>query len=137
MTSVLVLVVAPLLLLASPIEAAPKSKSSPRQVQFLQQARSTSDKILDISGGQDFQDLIATPRNYSVSLLLTAVDSGVQCGPCVAFQPTYLNLAKSFGGLKGDATFRHLFALLEFKNGREVFQQVSFSKKERGSSYIE
>lgn len=114
---------ATLLLLSSSIEAAPKSRSSPRQVQFLQLARSSPNKILEI-GGQDFQDLVATPRNYSVSLLLTAVDSGIQCGPCVAFQPTFLNLAKSFGGLKGDATFRHLFSLLEFKNGRDIFQQV-------------
>jgi oligosaccharyltransferase complex subunit gamma len=109
------------LLFASSIQAA---SSTTKHAQFLRQAHTSPDKILDVKGTQEFDDLIASPRNYSVSLLLTAVDSGVQCGPCTAFQPTYQNLARSYGGLKKEATSRHLFANLEFKNGREVFQKL-------------
>ena len=107
--------------------------SSAKHAQFFKQAQSAPDKILDLQGAQDFDDLIASPRDYSISMLLTAVDSGVQCGPCLAFQPTYKNLANSFAGLKKEATSRHLFANLEFKNGRDVFQKVRSLDTQRGS----
>lgn len=107
------------LLVCSLVEAA-----SSKHAQFLKQAQTSPDRILDLKASQEFDDLIASPRDYSISLLLTAVDSGVNCGPCVAFQPTYKNLASSFAGLNKEATNRHIFANMEFKNGREVFQKV-------------
>ena len=117
-----------LLLVAAPFSgAAPKSKGGMgmKHARFLRQAKSSPNKILDLKASSDFDDLTASPRNYSISLLLTAVDSGVSCGPCLAFQPSYENLAKGFAKVKGGAPDRHMFASLEFKNGREVFQKVS------------
>ncbi|UZJ55212.1 hypothetical protein CBS101457_004532 [Exobasidium rhododendri] len=96
-----------------------------KQTRFLREAKVAPNKIYDIKAASEFDDLTAAPRNFSVSLLLTAVDSGVQCGPCLSFQPTYDNLATGFAKMKGGVTNRHMFAVLEFKNGREVFQKLA------------
>ena len=126
-TSVTIALLGFVALLASFADAAVKSKdgASAKHARMLKQAQAATDKILEVKGLQDFEDLTGSPRNFSISMLLTAVESGVQCGPCVTFQPSYVNLAKSHARLKGDAVNRHLFALLEFKNGKEVFQRVS------------
>lgn len=126
-TSVTIALLGLFALLASFADAAVKARdgASAKHARMLKQAQAATDKILDVKGLQEFEDLTGSPRNYSISMLLTAVDSGVQCGPCVSFQPSYVNLAKSHARLKGEAVNRHLFASLEFKNGKEVFQRVS------------
>lgn len=91
-----------------------------------QHAKKAPNNLLEVNGSNEFEKIINYPRDYSVSLLLTAVNSPpVQCMPCKAFQPTYENIANGFRkSVKGEAQDRHIFAFLEFNKGREVFQKL-------------
>lgn len=101
-------------------------KTSPAAARFRQAAQSSSTNIAQLSGVQEYESLVSSQRDFSVSLLLTAVDSPpVQCAPCKMFQPTYESIARGFRKIgKKDVLNQHVFTYLEFKNGREVFQKV-------------
>jgi len=57
-----------------------------------------------------------------VYVLLTTTDPGIPCQPCKVFAPEYEAVAKAFA--KSEARNRHIFAKLEFVNGREVFGRL-------------
>lgn len=71
-----------------------------------------------------YQQLTSTPRDYSVAILLTALESKYGCSLCHEFQPEWDILARSW--TKGDSTgqSRLLFGTLDVANGRETFQAV-------------
>lgn len=71
-----------------------------------------------------FSELTKAPRDYSVAILLTALEAKFGCGLCNDFQPEWELLARSW--MKGDkeAASRLLFGTLEFSDGRETFQAV-------------
>lgn len=77
-------------------------------------------KVDDLS----YDALTATPRDYSVAVLLTAMDARFGCQMCHEFQPEWELLAKSW--TKGDkgAASRMLFATLDFLDGKQTFQSV-------------
>ncbi|MCO5599902.1 hypothetical protein L7F22_054009 [Adiantum nelumboides] len=90
-------------------------------------SKQSSNNIVQLRNQDDFESLVSAQRDYSVSLLLSAIDSPpVQCGPCKIFQPIYEQIAKGLRkSTQKDATNQHIFAYLEFKNGREVFQKLN------------
>lgn len=98
---------------------------------------------LDSAG---YDDLIASPRDYSVSIVLTALGDQINCGPCRCFlacswvprreqfanlrldrilQPEYAQLAKQWHHEKKAEDEDHIFAYLDFQHGAEIFQRVS------------
>lgn len=85
-----------------------------------QLSASGSFKLDDKSYGQ----LTKAPRDYSVAVLLTALEARFGCGLCNDFQPEYDLLARSWS--KGDKAGegRLLFATLDFLDGKAVFQSV-------------
>lgn len=89
---------------------------------YISQA-SKNDGILEISSPQEFQKLIAAPRSYSVSTLLTATKGPIKCQPCDNFAPEFKAVAKSWNRSKHNT--RHVFAKLEFQDNQQVFQSVS------------
>lgn len=68
--------------------------------------------------------LTAAPRDYSVAILLTALDNKFGCVLCRAFQPEWELLAKSW--TKGDkkAESRLIYGTLDFTDGKATFQSL-------------
>lgn len=72
-----------------------------------------------------YKSLTKSPRDYSVAILLTALDARFGCQLCREFQPEWDLLAKSW--MKGDkrGESRLLFGSLDFSQGKDVFASVS------------
>lgn len=79
-------------------------------------------KLVDSS----YDRLVTVPRDYSVAVLLTALESRFGCGLCRDFQPEWELLARSWsrGDKKGDS--RLIYATLDFADGKNTFQSVGF-----------
>lgn len=77
-------------------------------------------KLADTS----YTRLTRAPRDYSVAVLLTALDSRFGCQLCREFQPEWELLAKSWmkGDRKGDS--RLIYGTLDFSDGKDIFQSV-------------
>ncbi|KAI1400053.1 hypothetical protein F4819DRAFT_497581 [Hypoxylon fuscum] len=98
--------------------AAKKSSSADRFSQFHAEAQASSPlKLADPS----YKKLTSAPRDYSVAVLLTALDSRWGCALCTEFQPEWDVLGKSWakGDKKGES--RLIFGTLDFAQGRETF----------------
>lgn len=73
---------------------------------------------------KEYEELTGTPRDYSVAVLLTALDARFACELCRNFQPEWDIIGKSWQ--KGDKKGQHrvLFTTLDFERGRNVFVRV-------------
>ena len=99
---------------------APKT-SEQRFSEFRQLARHSSTiQVNDVS----YKSLTAAPRDYSVAVLLTALDARFGCQLCREFQPEWDLVGKSWtkGDKKGEA--RMIFGTLDFSEGRDIFLSV-------------
>jgi oligosaccharyltransferase complex subunit gamma len=74
-----------------------------------------------------YDRLIATPRDYSVAVLLTALEARFGCQLCQEFQPEWEMLAKSWtkGDKPGDS--RLVYGTLDFADGKITFQSVRWA----------
>ncbi|KAK0545022.1 oligosaccharyl transferase subunit ost3/OST6 [Tilletia horrida] len=97
------------------------SSDQARSTYFLAEAAKAPKNVLELNS-ESYNALIAHPRNYSVHVLLTTTDPGIPCQPCKIFQPEYEATAKAFA--KSDARYSHIFAKLEFINGRDVYSRL-------------
>lgn len=80
-------------------------------------AASSAVKLTDAS----FRELTSGPRDYSVAVLLNALDNRYGCQMCREFQPEWDLLAKSWTKADKKADSRLVFATLDFSDGRDVF----------------
>lgn len=82
-------------------------------------------KLRDVS----YKSLTTAPRDYSVAVLLTALEARFGCQLCREFQPEWDLVGKSW--TKGDKVgeSRLLFGTLDFADGRDVFLSVSRSRE--------
>ena len=73
-----------------------------------------------------YDELTATPRDYSVAILLTALEPQFGCQTCRDVQPEWDLIAKSWA--KGDksGSSRVLYGTLDFAHGKGAFQKVSY-----------
>lgn len=71
-----------------------------------------------------YDQLTGAPRDYSVAVLLTALESRFGCQLCHEFQPEWDLLAKSW--TKGDrqGNSRLIYGTLDFMDGKGTFQSV-------------
>ena len=71
-----------------------------------------------------YNTLVAVPRNYSVVVLLTALEARFGCQLCRDFQPEWDLLGRSWA--KGDRNghSRVLLGTLDFSDGKGTFQKV-------------
>jgi oligosaccharyltransferase complex subunit gamma len=93
--------------------------------QFHSKALSSSPLKLDDS---IYSQLTSAPRDYSVAVLLTALESRFGCQLCREFQPEWDLLSKSWtkGDKKGES--RLVFGTLDFTDGKNTFQSVSIER---------
>lgn len=99
-----------------------KKASADKFDQFHSKALSSAPvKLDDATYGQ----LTSTPRDYSVAVLLTALEARFGCQLCRDFQPEWDLLAKSWtkGDKKGES--RLVYGTLDFVEGKGTFQSVS------------
>lgn len=84
---------------------------------------SAPQKLVDTS----YDRLTGAPRDYSVAVLLTAMDARFGCQLCREFQPEWELLAKSWtkGDKKGDS--RLVYGTLDFLDGKNTFQSVRYT----------
>lgn len=111
----LVLCLVPLTVLAA------KKPSTDKFLEFHSKALSSSPlKLVDSS----YDRLTSTPRDYSVAVLLTALEARFGCQLCREFQPEWDLLAKSW--TKGDKVgeSRLVYGTLDFADGKNTFQSV-------------
>lgn len=71
-----------------------------------------------------YDDLTSTPRDYHVTVLLTATDARYGCILCRDFQPEWELIARSWSRGSGPETPKMLFGTLDFNNGKSTFQKV-------------
>ncbi|RDW91161.1 oligosaccharyl transferase [Coleophoma crateriformis] len=73
---------------------------------------------------KSYDKLTASPRDYSVAVLLTALENRFGCQLCREFQPEWDLLAKSWtkGDKKGDS--RLVYGTLDFMDGKGTFQSL-------------
>lgn len=73
---------------------------------------------------KSYAEITKAPRDYSVAVLLTALDARFGCGLCHDFQPEWELLGWSWA--KGDKKqeSRLVFGTLDFADGKGVFQSV-------------
>lgn len=100
---------------------AAKKAPEDRFTKFHTKALSSSPlKLADPS----FKDLTGAPRDYSVAVLLTALEARFGCQVCREFQPEWELLSKSWtrGDKAGES--RLVFGTLDFSEGRDTFVSV-------------
>ncbi|KAF1963614.1 hypothetical protein CC80DRAFT_433344 [Byssothecium circinans] len=97
---------------------AAKKPSADRFNDFRSKSQSGPLKLDDASYAQ----LTKAPRDYSVAVLLTALETRFGCQLCREFQPEWDLLGKSWakGDKKGES--RLLFGTLDFVDGKNTFQ---------------
>lgn len=78
-----------------------------------------------------YDKLTSSPRDYSVAVLLTALDNRFGCQLCREFQPEWDLLAKSW--TKGDKSgeSRLIYGTLDFSDGKATFQSVGSGRMVR------
>ncbi|EMC95999.1 hypothetical protein BAUCODRAFT_109760 [Baudoinia panamericana UAMH 10762] len=71
-----------------------------------------------------YGDLTKTPRDYSVAVLLTALEARFGCQLCNEFQPEWELLAKQWTRGDRNGEGRLLFGTLDFMDGKGTFQAL-------------
>jgi oligosaccharyltransferase complex subunit gamma len=73
---------------------------------------------------QGYEQVISAPRDYSVVVLLTALEDKFGCKLCRDFHSEWSIIAQSWqkGDKKGES--RTLFATIDFSRGRATFVKV-------------
>lgn len=69
----------------------------------------------------------SSPRNYTASIILTALPAQFGCKPCRDFDKVHSELAKQWrvkSKKTKTADSTHFFAVLDFPNGQDVFRRV-------------
>ncbi|KAI1826519.1 OST3/OST6 family protein [Xylaria intraflava] len=105
--------------LALPLGSSAAKSSSPDKFQTFH-AQSLSSSPLQLSDSS-YKKLTTAPRDYSVAVLLTALDAKYGCQLCGMFQPEWDILGKSWTQGDKKAESRLIFGTLDFADGRETF----------------
>ncbi|KAJ4302546.1 oligosaccharyl transferase subunit ost3/OST6 [Collariella sp. IMI 366227] len=108
-------------LLGSSLSAAKKTPEERFQTYHAKSLSSSSPVKL---GDASYRDLTATPRDYTVAVLLTAMDARFGCQLCRDFQPEWELLGRSWTGGDKKGESRVVFGTLDFADGRDVFMSL-------------
>jgi oligosaccharyltransferase complex subunit gamma len=107
-------------LLATGSLAARKSSEERFKTYHAKSLSSTPVKL----GDSTYRELTSTPRDYTVAVLLTAMDPRFGCQMCRDFGPEWDLLSRSWvnGDKAGES--RIVFGTLDFADGRDIFMSV-------------
>ena len=110
------------------IASAAKKPTADRFERFNNRAQSSTPLKLDDA---TYSALTANPRDYSVAILLTALDNKFGCVLCREFHPEWELLAKSWTRGDKKSESRLVYGTLDFTDGKATFQSVSVCTTER------
>lgn len=117
----LTLLTAALLPLTS-LAAKKSSSSADRFTKYHSKQLSASGSVkLD---DNSYTELTKGPRDYSVAVLLTALEARFGCGLCNDFQPEWDLLARTWAKGDREGEGRLAFGTLDFMDGKNTFQSV-------------
>ena len=74
---------------------------------------------------QSYNAMTTGSRNYTTAVLPTALDARSACALCHEFAPEWERLTKSWIKADKAGDNKVIFAVLDFLDGRTVFQSVS------------
>ncbi|OCF40625.1 oligosaccharyltransferase complex subunit gamma [Kwoniella heveanensis CBS 569] len=74
-----------------------------------------------------YADILADDREYSVSVVLTALPAQFKCQPCHDFDPSFHAVAASWKRQPKHIRDQHFFAQLDFIDGQSVYQRLGLS----------
>ncbi|KAL4785834.1 hypothetical protein BJX76DRAFT_323286 [Aspergillus varians] len=114
----LFVLIASLLYLVPIALAASSSASKFEQYQSLSQLAPVQ---LDDSS---YDDITSKPRDYYVTVILTAMEARFGCALCRDFQPEFDLIARSWNKGRKSAELKMLFGTLDFSNGKAAFQKL-------------
>lgn len=100
---------------------AAKKSTGDRFKDFSAKAASSGSLKLDDAS---YTKLTKAPRDYSVAVLLTALEPRFGCQLCRDFQPEWDLLGKSWTKGDKESKSRLLFGTLDFVDGKNTFQSV-------------
>ncbi|KAK8869525.1 hypothetical protein IAR55_000091 [Kwoniella newhampshirensis] len=89
-------------------------------------ASKSKDGIIKLNS-ESYEDLLALDRDYSVSVLLTALPPQFKCQPCHVFDPSFNLVAASWRKVPKQVRDQHFFAKLDFEDGQAVYQQLGLT----------
>uniref|UniRef100_A0A1D1Z6I9 Magnesium transporter protein 1 n=1 Tax=Anthurium amnicola TaxID=1678845 RepID=A0A1D1Z6I9_9ARAE len=110
-------------LLPSPVSATKPSLET--KVHKLNDATRKNQGVVELNSNL-YDEVTSKPRNYSIIILLTALDPAINCVPCKDFDPEFRLVARSWLG-SGNIPSRIYFGVLDFKNGREVYTKLNLN----------
>lgn len=71
-----------------------------------------------------YDELTAAPRDYTIAVLLTALEARYGCELCRQFQPEWDLIGKSWNKADKRGELRVLYGTLDFSEGKNTFQKV-------------
>ncbi|WVQ78613.1 hypothetical protein IAT38_000699 [Cryptococcus sp. DSM 104549] len=74
-----------------------------------------------------YEEILALDREYSVTVLLTALPAQYKCQPCHVFDPAFNAVADSWARLPKATRNQHFFAKLDFTDGQAIYQQLGLT----------
>ncbi|WWC89728.1 uncharacterized protein L201_004653 [Kwoniella dendrophila CBS 6074] len=89
-------------------------------------ASKSKDGIIKLDSAS-YEELLASDREYSVSVVLTALPAQFKCQPCHDFDPSFHQVAASWKRKPKHVRNQHFFAQLDFADGQAVYQQLGLS----------
>lgn len=112
-----------LTLLGSASSVLAAAKKTPEERFQTYHAKALSSAPIKLSD-PSYRELTGTPRDYTVAVLLTAMDPRYGCQLCRDFQPEWDLLSRSWtnGDKKGES--RVVFGTLDFADGRDIFMSL-------------
>ncbi|CAD6563727.1 MAG: oligosaccharyl transferase subunit ost3/OST6 [Cyphobasidiales sp. Tagirdzhanova-0007] len=113
--------------------------SDPRVSKFHSLAAKHSGVVLLTSSLYDELLSPTTPRNYSASVILTALDPKYGCVPCRQFDKEHKDVARQWWSRNKrnkNEQSRHFFAVLDFEAGQDVFRRLGLNTAPLGQLFI-
>lgn len=106
---------------------------------FVDLANQSKDGIITLNSAL-YEELLAPEattdgkkgRDYAVAVVLTALPVPMNCAPCRTFDPIFKQEAASWKRLPKDQREDMFFAVLDFADGQQIFQKVSYVVCGRG-----
>ncbi|KAK1925155.1 hypothetical protein DB88DRAFT_488109 [Papiliotrema laurentii] len=86
-------------------------------------ASKSKDGVIKLDS-QSYDDLLSADRDYSVSVVLTALPAQFKCQPCHDFEPNFRAVASSWRRMPEDVRKQHFFASLDFPDGGAIYQRL-------------
>ncbi|CAI2167983.1 14505_t:CDS:2 [Funneliformis geosporum] len=95
------------------------------KVQKLNEATRKNQGVVELDSSL-YDEIISAPRNYSIAILLTALEPQINCVPCRDFDPEFRLVANGWLWSGNDPS-RLYFGILDFKNGREIYARLNLN----------